>query len=93
MRPMRAVGFLLMSTCFAACANQPESEDVVTTRSGALIAGALNANLTINSDWGTGYCAEIRITNQTTQPVMPVSRGKCSFSWVRACPSWQLAQR
>jgi len=69
MRPMRAVGVLLMSTCFAACANQPESEDVVTTRSGALIAGALNANLTINSDWGTGYCAEIRITNQTTQPV------------------------
>ena len=60
---------LLSAFAAAACTPETESDTVTTTRSGALTAGALDAVLTINSDWGVGYCAEIRITNHTTTPV------------------------
>src|SRR5580765_3994827 len=69
MRPMKTAGALLLSTLAASCATQVAPDDVVTTRSGALTAGALDAVLLINSDWGTGYCAEIRITNHTASAV------------------------
>ena len=67
MRPTKAVAMLLLSAfAAAACTTETEPDAVTTTRSGALTAGALDAVLTVNSDWGTGYCAEIRVTNHTT---------------------------
>jgi hypothetical protein len=87
MRSTRAFAALLLSTAAAACAGGRESDPVDTIRSGALTAGALDAVLTVNSDWTTGYCAEIKVTNHTASPVsdwavgLDIKQSAISQSW------------
>jgi len=46
-----------------------QSDGETTTTEGALTANGLSATLTYSSDWGSGYCADVTLTNVGTTPI------------------------
>src|SRR5262249_18431749 len=46
----------------ASCLADPEDEEIATEE-GALTSSGVNATVSLTSDWGAGYCANITLAN------------------------------
>jgi hypothetical protein len=75
---------LLAGLLVASCVDDRTSD---STAIGALAGGGLSATLSLSSDWGTGYCANISLTNTGTavttswQVVINLNQSTASAPW------------
>lgn len=85
-KPLNSYLILLSVIALGACSSgAPEVE--ISRSTAPLTAGALTATLTVNSDWGTGYCAEVRMTNTSTTAItgwiigLDIKQSTLTSSW------------
>ncbi len=59
---------LLLGATMAACGQPPEDAEPVMTTA-AISSNGVNATISMQSDWGSGYCAGVTLSNGSTAPV------------------------
>jgi hypothetical protein len=62
------VGILALSTAFAGCSSEQSSDNPLHAEQ-SVTANGLSATLSLSSDWGGGYCADVTLKNVGTTPI------------------------